>query len=153
MEYIFRKPDENDIKFFDKNARQSDKDEVFLFSGRTIGETLSETPNINKDADVWIVDGKPVAIFGVTTFGEDNNVIWMLATDDFDKYAKMFRVKCREVFGKMIEGHDYLYNFVWYKHKKAIKWLRWLGAEISDPLPIGLNNELFCKFEIKNKNV
>ena len=151
MEYIFRKPTEKDIKYFDQNARQSDKDEVFLFSGRTIGEVLSETPGVDKDADVWIVNDKPVAIFGVTTWEKGNSVIWMLATEDFDKYAKMFRVKCKEVFGKMIEGHDYLYNYVHAKHRKAIKWLQWLGAEILEPEPIGLNGELFCKFEIKNK--
>lgn len=150
VDYIIRKPEKGDIEYFDKNARQSDKDEVFLFSGRTIGEVLSDTPNLEKDADVWVVDGKITAIFGVTKWEEGNSVIWMLATDEFDKYTQIFRNGCKEVFGKMIEGHDYLYNYVRAKHIRAIKWLKWLGAEILEPQPVGLGGELFCKFEIKN---
>lgn len=147
--YIIRKPNKEDIKYFDKNARQSDKDEVFLFSGKTIGEVLNDTPNLEKDADVWVVEGKITAIFGVTEWGKDN-IIWMIATDEFEKHTRTFKDGCKEVFSKMIEGHDYLYNYVHAKHKRAIKWLKWLGAEILEPKPIGLNGELFCKFEIKN---
>ena len=149
VNYIIRKPLLSDIDYFDKNARQSDKDEIFLFSGRTIAETLNDTPGLYENSDVWVVEDKIVAIFGVSEF-DGKNIIWMIATDHFDKYSNIFRNGCKEVFEKMIKGRDYLYNFVHFKHKKAIKWLKWLGAEFSEPLPIGLNGELFCNFEIRN---
>lgn len=148
--YELRKVTLDDVKYFDKNARQADKDEVFLLTGRTIGEVLTDTPNLEKDGNVWVVNNKIVAIFGVTKWDKDN-IIWMLATNDFDKYTNIFKRDCRKVFKDLIINYDYLYNYVHSKHYKAIRWLKWLGANILEPEPIGLNGELFCKFEMRNK--
>src|SRR6056300_1648014 len=117
--YIIRKPTNEDIKYFDKNARQADKDEVFLFSGRTIGEVLSETPGVTQNAFIWEVEGKPVSIYGVSSWEEGNDVIWLLATDEFEKYKSTFRTDCKKVFQELIKDYKYLYNFVYAKHEKA----------------------------------
>lgn len=149
VKYIIRKPNEEDVKYFDKHARQADKDEVFLFSGKTIGETLEDIPGITQNTHVWEVEGKPVAIFGVSSW-EDNDVIWLLATDDFEEYKGTFRTDCKKVFEELIKDYNYLYNYVHAEHKKAIRWLKWLRADILEPQPIGLGGALFCKFEFKN---
>ena len=152
VKYIIRKPNKEDVKYFNKYARQADKNEVFLFSGKTIGETLKDIPDVTQNSYVWEVEGKPVSIFGVSSWGDDN-IIWLLATDDFEEYKNIFRTDCKKVFEELIKDYNYLYNYVYAKHKKAIRWLKWLGANILEPQPVGLGRTLFCKFEFKNNYV
>jgi len=149
MEYIIRRPTLEDIDFLAKNARELDKKEVFFSSGMNIDDILKSTPNILNDCYVWEINSKLVAMYGISNWGGDNNVIWMLATDEFDKYKNIFRRDCKKIVKEMVNGKNYVYNYIWCEHRKAIKWLKWLGFTILDPEPIGINGELFCKFELR----
>lgn len=147
---IVRRPTLLDVMYIAKYAREADKKECFLLSGRDLTETFSQTPGLYSNCWVWEKNNKPVCIFGITPLGDQKGVIWLIATDDFDRYKKIVRSRCKDVFENMIVGYTYLCNYVMYKHKKAVKWLKWLGCKIYEPEPIGINGELYCKFEVLN---
>lgn len=144
-----RKPTVFDIVYLIEHMREADKREIKAFSGRTPEESFNATINLYETSTVWEMGGKVVCIFGTAPSGvPDEWLIWMLATDEFDKNSKIFRKYCREIFGKMIEGKKYLYNHVHAEHKSAVRWLKWLGCKLYDAEPIGINGELFHKFEV-----
>ena len=150
MDIILRRPTLLDVLYLAENARQADKDEVLAFSGRTLLETLNDTPGLYINSNVWEVGGEVICLFGVTPSDDGNNILWFLATDEFDKYKRPVSVSCKRIFDEVVKGYDYLFNYVHADHKKAIRWIKWLACEVSDPEPIGINGEMFCKFEVKN---
>lgn len=147
---IIRRPTLDDLQILSDNARKADKEEVFFISGETIYENLINTSGIYENSFVWEIDNQLICIYGITPCDNGEGIIWLLATDKFDNYTNIFRRKCKTIYKELIVGYNYLYNYVHFRHKKAIKWLKWLGCEVFEPEPIGLNGELFCKFEVKN---
>ena len=151
MEDIIRKPNVFDVSFLSNNAREMDVKEVFCMSGGSISDCLNNTPGLYENSLVWEVDGKLVCMFGTTpTLEKDHHVIWLLATNYFDDYKNIFKKKCKDVFKEVMEGKKYVYNYVYAGHTKAIRWIEWLGFKVHKPEPMGINGELFCKFEVVN---
>lgn len=150
MKGIIRKPNIFDIKYISDNARDMDIKEVLYMSGSSIYECLTSTPDIYENSFVWEVDNKIVCIFGTTPFKDNKHVIWLLATNYFDDYKNIFKKICKKVFLNTIKNKYYLYNYVYAGHEKAIRWIKWLGFKVYDPEPVGINGELFCKFEVYN---
>ncbi len=146
--YVIRRPTQEDIDYLSKHARKADVEEVYHFGGHTVEEILKVTPGLKEDHFAWVVEGKLVAMYGVAKH-PGVNAIWMLATDEFEKYKKTFRVGCKKVVEDMLNEHGHLMNYVHAKHDKALKWLKWLGFRVFSPEPVGLNGELYCRFEMR----
>lgn len=139
-----------DVIYIAENARQADKDECHALSGDDLFGSFAGTEGLYTNSWVWEGNGKVICIYGVTpTDKEKEGVIWFIATDEFDKQKDTFRVFCKEIVSEMADGYEYLYNYVHAKHKKAIKWLKWLGFKMLEPEPIGVNGEMFHKFEVR----
>lgn len=147
---ILRKPTVFDIVYLIKNIRKADADEAMAFAGKTIEEGLAETPNMYDNSIVWEINGKVACISGTTFITDGVWIIWMLATDEFDKNRKAAKIRSKEVFTKLVEGKRYLFNYVQLEHKKALKWVKWMGCKVNEPEPVGINGELFCKIEVVN---
>jgi len=152
VNYIVRKPTKEDVEYIIEHARAEDVAEVEALDGSTIRECLEDTPNLLDCSQVWEVNGKPVAIFGITKQNGPLNVgiIWLLATDELHKYTMKFARYCKEVFEKMSRGYAYLFNYIHTENKTSIEWLKWLGFKVSDPIPLGHKGANFHKFELRN---
>lgn len=152
---IVRRPTSEDVEFIIANIRDEDVVEVAEFGGDSIREILSSTPDLDKNAWVWEREGQVHAIFGVNPVEDLDKVgvIWMLATKTFDDHFMAFAAACKVVVDVMISGYDYTYNYVSVKNKKSIRWLRWLGFDVRNPEPIGMNGAQFHRFEMWNKDV
>lgn len=152
MNYLVRKPTETDVEYLIENVRPEDVAELDALNGNTIRSALEDTPDLLNTSQVWIVDERPVAIFGVTRCNGPLSVgvIWLLATGEFQKYTRKFARYCKEVFEQMIDGYGYLYNYVHAENKISIEWLKWLGFEINEGQPLGHKGAIFHKFELRN---
>lgn len=150
MKGVLRKPTPDDIEFISKNARQADIDEVKAGSGRTIKEAIMLANDVWNDSVVWAVKNKPVCIMGVNEDNEGNGIVWFIATDEFEKNRFYFARHCKKCAEALMSKYKLLYNYVHADHQKAIRWLKWLGFEFSEPLTLGVNKETFYRFEIKN---
>ena len=148
-----RRPTPEDVDFMIENIRDEDINEVRDYNGATIREVLLDTPDMDKNAWVWECKGQVRVIFGVNPIEEYNGVgiVWMLGTKSFDEHKAAFALVCRNVLYSMLDNYSYLFNYASAQNKKSLKWLKWLGFNVKQPEPIGINGAEFCRFEIWNK--
>ncbi len=71
--------------------------------------------------------------FGVAPIeGTNIGSAWLLGTRRLPKIKKFFLKHSRDRMEELLEGFDYLTNYVMRSNKLSIKWLEWLGAEFND---------------------
>lgn len=88
-------------------------------------------------------------MFGInkSTITSVEAVIWMLSTDLIHKIGFKFIRHSKHVVDVLMSDKTKLYNYVWDGNKVSIKWLQWLGFEISEPKPYGISGAPFRYFE------
>lgn len=120
--------------------RKSDRDEIAAASGLIPEESIVLCVKVSKRSDAWLVNGVPAAIAGVADSFEGEGIgrVWMLASDEAEKFPKRLLQGNREYVQELLEGYQMLSNFVDDRNKKAQRWLSWLGFTIGDPVPYGL---------------
>jgi hypothetical protein len=99
-----------------------------------------------------LADGHPVAIFGVSPYPyvRRQGCPWMLANDYISKIWRFVLRKTREyVHVHMMEGFDSLFNFVDVRNEASIRWLRWAGFHVGEPVPFGMEGEPFRPFWLR----
>ncbi|OJF92062.1 hypothetical protein AX761_21725 [Rhizobium sp. 58] len=141
------------IRSIAERMRQADRDEVFAASGRSpVGALLF---SFKKSSIAWtaVVDGRPEVMFGVG----DLNILagvgapWLLGTDAVERNYVAFLRGSVEWRDQLLRRYSTLRNFVDERNRVSIRWLRWLGFVISDP--IVLQGHAFRLFEMRSDNV
>lgn len=84
------------------------------------------------------------AIFGLsdmqapTLLGEPRfGCVWFLTSTAVDRRPKAFLRAAKPIVGALLEQCPKLMNMVDARHAAAIRFVRWLGAEILEPRPFG----------------
>ncbi len=134
------------------NMRQADRDEIWAAAHTTPEQAVLLSLFATPAAKIGTVNGEPVIIFGVGVSGTALTPVgipWMLATDELDHHSKAFLRRCKKAMEEMKEGHALLVNWVDARNTKAIKWLKWLGFEVHDPKPHGIDGLPFHRFEMR----
>ena len=62
---------------------------------------------------------------GLPRFG----YVWLLGTDDINRFPMTFLRRSRAWFDKCTEGYDIVGNFVDQRNTKHIEWLKWIGVK------------------------
>lgn len=71
--------------------------------------------------------------FGVAPINGTNiGSAWLLGTRKLPQIKKFFLKHSAEKVDDLLQGFDYLTNFVMRSNKLSIRWLEWLGAEFND---------------------
>jgi len=71
--------------------------------------------------------------FGVAPIeGTNIGSAWLLGTRRLPTIKKFFLKHSKERMEELMDGFDYLTNFVMKSNTLSIKWLEWLGAEFND---------------------
>jgi hypothetical protein len=71
--------------------------------------------------------------FGVAPIeGTNIGSAWLLGTRRLPSIKKFFLKHSMDRMEELLEGFDYLTNYVMRSNKLSIKWLEWLGAEFND---------------------
>ena len=71
--------------------------------------------------------------FGVAPIeGTNIGSAWLLGTRRLPQIKKFFLKHSVEKVEDLLDGFDYLTNFVMRTNKLSIRWLEWLGAEFND---------------------
>lgn len=98
-----------------------------------------------------MVDGQPCLMFGVTPISALSGLgsPWMLGTDDARKIRRDILAESRRYVPVMLAAYPSLMNYVDARNTASIRWLRWLGFDIEDAIPYGVNGEPFHKFTMR----
>ncbi|QND53460.1 DUF2833 domain-containing protein [Phyllobacterium sp. 628] len=136
-----------------RRMRKADRDEVSAASGRLPADALIYS--LRKSSVAWtaLIDGVPELMFGVG----DLNVLagvgapWLLGTDAVEKNYVAFLRGSVDWRDQLLRRYPVMRNFVDVRNQASIRWLRWLGFKLFDP--VELRGHEFCLFELRSDNV
>jgi hypothetical protein len=96
-----------------------------------------------------LADGVPAMMWGVTQITDTVWSPWALGTDAINTDRRGFMVFSREELDRVVAKYPVLFNHVDYRNAPAIRWLQWLGFEMMEPEPIGVDGALFHPFILR----
>ena len=101
-----------------------------------------------------LVNGRVMAIWGVgkVTVLSETGMPWMLTSILVEQHYRIFLRHSKSLLYIMKQEAIVFNNFVDARNVTAIKWLRWLGFTIHDPLPYGPDKMPFHRFTMSNNN-
>lgn len=133
--------------------RQADRDEVSASSGKTPLVALAYSFRKSSIVMTAMIDGRPEIMFGVG----DVNILggvgapWLLGTDAVDTVPLWFVRRSLAWRNQLLMRYSVLRNFVDARNEVSIRWLRWLGFRILDP--VKLRGHDFHLFELRASDV
>jgi hypothetical protein len=104
--------------------------EIYSCDGSTPHEALA-WPLTQKGAITFAglnANKQCIAMFGTRpTETPRSGVIWFLSSEELKQKPLTVMKMCYETVPQLIEGYDFLHNFVDSRHTQARKWLKLLG--------------------------
>lgn len=138
------------VRSIARRMRQADRDEVFAASGRSPASAL--VYSLRKSSHAWtaMIDGVPEVMFGV---GEINVLAgvgapWLLGTDAVERRYVAFLRLSVGFRDQLLRRYPTMRNFVGVRNRASIRWLRWLGFTLSDP--VEFRGHEFRLFELRS---
>ncbi len=105
---------------------------------------------IHNSEVLWIGsnDGIALCIYGLIppTLISDRAYLWLYTTEHFTLHQFMFVRHSQRVVADMLQHYPILVGHCETSNRRAQRWLRWLGAEFSNPI-----EDKLLPFEIKAK--
>ena len=117
------------------DLRQAEIDELAAL-GYTCEECLA-LGLASGDALTVFINDEPMAMVGVS-----DGVLWGVFTRAIDRHPLAFLRASRAFVTSLPE----VVNYVDARNEKAVRWFRWLGFEVSEPVPYGHNGAMFHRF-------
>lgn len=98
-----------------------------------------------------LYEGEPACMFGASPFSilGGMGAAWMIGSRVLESRGAqkyLLRLSVPVVDFMQDQFPNLLYNFVDQRNTSAIRWLRWLGFQFSDPIPYGVDGLPFLPF-------
>jgi len=144
----FTEPTAEAIQFIADNMRDADIVEVWAAGHHTPIDSLTKSIDISEFNTLVTIDDIPCVLFGLvrTDILSGSGVPWMLGATSIMKHKREILKHSPVVIEQMLTICPNLVNYVHGKNKMSIRWLKWLGFIIEEPVPRGPDNELFHRF-------
>lgn len=142
---ILRPLQSADIELVAGSAREADVREIRDGAGWSIAEALEYGLVRSERCQLMLFNAQPLAVVGDVRH-ENIGIPWMITTHHVDRHARAFLHSTREILAEMLDRHEALTNFIDARNTRAIRWLRWLGFEIAEPMPRGVAGLPFHQF-------
>lgn len=126
--------------------RKEDAEELYAASGRIAKECIGEAKGLC-DIYTWLCDDVPLAVFGVVDRGDGIGNPWAIFTCEARKHKYELARSSQFVINILKRDFALLYNYVDDRNSLAIRWLKWLGFRMSEPLPYGPFGCMFRLFD------
>lgn len=133
------------------DMRPVERQEVVAATGRPLADSVAMSLRHSDVAYAGTVDGDLVAVWGAgrLTPLSDVGVPWMLTTNKVLDHKVLFLRSC-DLHNILLPGYHRLRNWVDVRNTLSIRWLRWLGFDVSDtPEPFGPYSLPFYRFEMR----
>lgn len=147
----FVKPTHELIEEIAVNMRQADVDEVWVSNHFTPIEALLDGFEESDFCVVVTINNSPCVILGLVIRDvlSGSGTPWLLGTDYALKHKREFIKLVPDVISDMLNVCPYLVNHVHAENRVSIRWLKRIGFTIEQPLPYGVDGELFHRFHLK----
>lgn len=135
-------------RYIAAHMREADRREIYYLALLDPWRALDVSASKSIAAWAALVDGEPVAAFGVARRTSLDEVAspWLLATDRAERFPLAIAKASRVYFKRMKQAFPLMENYVLAENCKAVSWLRWLGFEMEEPRPGGVFGVPFVRF-------
>jgi hypothetical protein len=131
--------------------RAEDVAELEASHGLAPLEALRMALRTSTIAKAALYDDEVVAIFGVTPVDALGGVgsAWCLTGEIVDELPFVFLRRSKSEARKLLEQWPVLTNAIDARYTKALRWARWLGAEVEEARPVGKAQLPFHPFSLR----
>ena len=128
--------------------RIEDKKEVWASAHYTPREALVASIRLTDETYTGLADGQVLCIFGIgkATVLSDIGHPWMLSSFLVEKHMRAWARGSKIAMEYMTRDIDHLKNYVDARYTVAVRWLAWLGFEIHEAEPFGIEQLPFHAF-------
>jgi hypothetical protein len=119
------------------NLRQPEVDELEALG--VTSEMCLRYGLVYGNAQTIFINGEAAGIFGVMHY-EDGNVPWAVFSKVVDRHPIAFLRAAKRWAESLAVS---VVNYVDVRNEAAVKWFAWLGFTLGEPVPYGVNGELF----------
>lgn len=147
----FIKPTEAAIQLIAADMRDADVAEIWASHRHTPIDALMRGWELSDLSVIVECDGVPCTMLGlvVDCVLTGSGTPWLLSSNHALKYKREFLIQSPPVIEQMLDTCPRLSNHVHTKNRVSIRWLKWLGFTIEEPLPVGIDKELFHRFHLE----
>src|SRR5206468_4757492 len=105
---------------------------------------------VSTETYVIYYDEEPGALWGVkqVTFMDDVAAIWSVTTPVVDQHRVAFGRETKRLLKVLLARYRVLCGVVDVNYDCSIRWLRWLGFEVTAPKDFG-GGLILCRFEMR----
>lgn len=131
-----------------EKMRQADRDECMAGCGLGPYEVLQRSIAASPLAWTVLEGTEPVAMFGVSQRAllSSTGIPWFLGAEGMERAGSLLPRFSRQVVQAWLTRYDRLENWVDARYEKSVRWLRWIGFTVEEPLPWGVAGLPFHHF-------
>lgn len=112
-------------------------------------QALYECVAASQRSYVAVDKGIPFAAWGLARYSLATGCggPWLLTGRGIEKHKRLLLAGSRYFVERMLEDCPRLVVMVDAEYKEALRWLRWLGFRLDEPVPYGPYGSPFCRAE------
>lgn len=148
---IFRHATEADVgRIIDLGLREADLIECRRMTGRPIHEALHHSWAVSLHRYAVVLNDDPVAFAGCYPLNlfEGVGSPWLITTNEAPRHWWRFLKFSRLILEIFKQDYNKLTNVVDAENKTSIKWLKWLGFNVSEEITV-VRGFPFHRFEME----
>jgi hypothetical protein len=128
------------------HLRAADRDEVWAARHWAAEEALLRSLEVTPDAKAWLVDGEPIAIWGVEPINAVAGIglAWLLGAEAINEHKLRFWQLCKLEVARQVCLWRVLLNWIDWRYEPSLRWAIHLGFVLDEPKPFGVDGALFC---------
>lgn len=141
--YTFGYPSAAAIEYVAAHLRQDNRQELTaLYGGGRELDVLRSSVRYSDAVGCFYIDGTPAAIYGVRSPGVICSVkcVWLLMTSETLKHRLVVGRYTKRYLRAIVAAYGPMSNKVDAGNEEILRWLRWLGARITEPVRCGIYN-------------
>ena len=146
-----REVENGDVAVLVRNMRKHDVQEVNAATRMGVRNAVETSLNLSTYAKTGLVNDELVCMWGVCPISliSSSGSPWMLGTDLIEKKQRIFLRRSKPWLEDIKKDYKTLENHVDERNTLSVRWLKWLGFEMNEAEPYGVNGELFHKFTME----
>lgn len=150
---IVRDSNIHDVHVLQDNLRHSDVEEIWA-SHHQLPDVALKTALESSIICLTVYCKEPIAMFGIGTpkYFSREAPIWFLSSDKIDDIRIRFLRNSKKFIEYFLRIYPTLVNYVDARNVESIKWLWFLGANIEEAKPYGIEQKPFHRFTFRRKD-
>lgn len=133
------------------NIRDADLEESRLSTPLAPEVALRLSVNMSDEVFAGKVNGQLVCIFGIArkSMLSSEGVPWLVGTDLVERYGILVAKRSHSTVRLWRRKYSNMRNFIYVKNVVSIRWLKWLGFTVHEPVPYGVKGLPFHPFDMR----